>query len=1703
MKNEDGSFTADANGNVEATTVNASGLTVTDEDGNTNFQVLANGDVTAHDITANNVEADVVKGNTVVGGTLKNEDGSFTADANGNVEATTVNASGLTVTDEDGNTNFQVLANGTTKINNVVIGNKDSSAINVGNGKFVVYDGGSFQAAGRNFIVNQQGEMTAPKATIDKVVIDNNEVTGLKNTAWTPNTVDYSNSDKAATEAQLSAMKTDIENNDYDNWNISANGGTGVAVENSDTVDFSSAKNADSGSNVTIEQNAETGSLTFDLADKVVLGENDKKVTIDAKQGNIAVGNGVSMNANGQATFGTIKFNNESASSTITGLTNTTWNQDGTYTAGRAATEEQLHSAIGDVKTDIENSDYDGWNVSANGEQETSVANGKTVDFSGAEYEQGKSNITVTKTDDGNGNTKLKFDLADDLSFNSITTTNQYVTNVDGNNENSVVNVEYFKDNEKHIATENEAGYPEGGYSVDTTNDTVTLTEVDGSGSPTGESIVIEDVASAAELDGVNTKVTQNTADITTNKTSIENLKNTVDAGWTAKVGETEIEVKPGANELTFAGDGNVNVMAADKTITVGLADTITIGSSGGTNHPITINGTTGEISGLINTEWKPNEITYDGSNKAATEGQLKDVYDAIGDAQDTTYTEGNGINIGQDNKISVQAADGGNVEVTTAGVDLKDDINLTSVTASSAINVGSAGTQVKIDGATGKITGLTNTDWGDGHTVVKNQAATEGQLQQAVTDINDSAYKGWNVSVEGGTGVAVSSNGTVDFSNNDNNIVIGQTGTNLTFDLADSLTGLTSVTVKTNDSDNIVIGNGKITGLTETVNDDYDAANKKYVDDKISGIKVTGTGYTEGDGIDITAGAEGAASTIAVDLADTNSNLTFDNGGLKLADNISVTGTLDVTRKATFKAGADMNGQQITNVGNATTTTDAVNYGQLQTVENKIKTYTPGNGIDITGSDTTTPTISVKAGDGITFDTAEGKEGQLKVALKEDETNLVVDNTGLSLSKDLTGLENVSSKKVIVGADHGVTGITIDGKKITGLDTDSIKDDEDAVNKEYVDAYFNTDKKDAVQYDDDTKKTVTLEGTGGTEIKGLADARWEANSNSAASVGLVYDKAGEVQWRNANYLENNMDLTEATEALDSAIGTNRYTGKNVLDENTDGKTYSSITDTIKIIDNVIGPMQFKSTNFLRNQSTLSGGIDKLDSSLSDALGAIGVQTTNVENDDGTVDTVVSTRINWNKFNYISSGTIVDGIRILDGQIYNLNNNVSTLNTNYDDLDTRVTTLEGLHQNDLGGNGVTGQALAKTATTFAAMSNSQISTLSAISNMDMSTANTLASISPNALKAVANLSAENTVISDSEPATDSTTNSVPSRKPENGNTGITTTKDAVTVDRNVTVNGDTTLNGDLNVRDNVSVGGTFEVDGKATFNNDVSIDGTLNMNNNVITGVADGKVSADSTEAINGSQLYAVEQKVDSNTAAINTVGNQVNRLSNRIDKVGAGAAALAALHPLDFDPDDKLSFAAGYGNYAGENAVAVGAFYQPNEDTMFSVGGTFGNDENMVNAGVSFKLGQKSNVSRSRVSMAKELVALRDEVAQLKALMAHAGVLPADAQVDTSALFPDVPQNHWAYECVHELGRLGILEGYADGNFEGDRMMTRYEMAAIVYRAMQKGVNIDSRMLKEFEPELKLIRVDVVARDDDGNPTIERVRVNEDVQQA
>ena len=258
-----------------------------------------------------------------------------------------------------------------------------------------------------------------------------------------------------------------------------------------------------------------------------------------------------------------------------------------------------------------------------------------------------------------------------------------------------------------------------------------------------------------------------------------------------------------------------------------------------------------------------------------------------------------------------------------------------------------------------------------------------------------------------------------------------------------------------------------------------------------------------------------------------------------------------------------------------------------------------------------------------------------------------------------------------------------------------------------------------------------------------------------------------------------------------------------------------------------------------------------------------------------------------------------------------------------------------------------------------------------------------------------------------------------------------------------------------------------------------------------ITNVADGKAD---TDAVNVRQLNAIANRSDQNIAIL---GGKVSELDGRIDRVGAGAAALAALHPLDFDPDDKWDFAAGYGNYSGANAVAIGAYYRPNEDTMFSVGGSFGGGENMVNAGVSVKLGQGNNVTTSKIAMAKEIKDLRAEVEVLRQAIVGVG---QGQELDPMKmkLFPDIEKNHWAYEAVEELAKQGLLEGYPDGTFGGDRMMTRYEFAEVVYRAMQKGLKVNEKLIQEFEPELERFRIDVISKDKDGNPVIERVRANQ-----
>lgn len=302
--------------------------------------------------------------------------------------------------------------------------------------------------------------------------------------------------------------------------------------------------------------------------------------------------------------------------------------------------------------------------------------------------------------------------------------------------------------------------------------------------------------------------------------------------------------------------------------------------------------------------------------------------------------------------------------------------------------------------------------------------------------------------------------------------------------------------------------------------------------------------------------------------------------------------------------------------------------------------------------------------------------------------------------------------------------------------------------------------------------------------------------------------------------------------------------------------------------------------------------------------------------------------------------------------------------------------------------------------------------------------------------------------------------------------GTSTLKGDVTMESNATVNGNFSVGGNTNLK-NTEVDGTLNVTQKATFGDSVSIakdlsvggdvtansykvgDKTyidangINANDQKMTNVADGSISEGSKDAVNGGQLYGVKRD-----------------LEHQVDKVGANAAAMANLRPMEFDPSSKWNIAAAIGNYGSETAAALGAFYRPNDDVMVNLSTAFGTGENMVGGGVSVRFGKGGNkLSR------EENNALKDQVNDLTARMdALLSVLNPNMSKD----FPDVPENHWAYEAVSRLAGNDIVQGYPDGEFHGERTMTRYEMAEIIYNALSRGAEAERELVEEFKPELQ-----------------------------
>ena len=838
------------------------------------------------------------------------------------------------------------------------------------------------------------------------------------------------------------------------------------------------------------------------------------------------------------------------------------------------------------------------------------------------------------------------------------------------------------------------------------------------------------------------------------------------------------------------------------------------------------------------------------------------------------------------------------------------------------------------------------------------------------------------------------------------------------------------------------------------------DASNKTTtitVDGKATTITDTDTTYTAGDGIEINGGN---AISVSKNLTGMQSIKGAGAGSISFADggNVKVN---DVTIEK---------GGKITGVAAGTTEKDAVNFGQLDATNKKVDNLTTEVGKGWVVATENGTATKVGAGDTVKF---SGADNNIKVS--NDGTNVKVE-----LNKDLT-VDSVKAGDFFMDKNEGVgykgkayitsSGLNANGQTITNVKAGEAETD--AVNV----GQLNAVKAEA------SKKTTLSNGKNTTVTSVTTDGQTDYKVNVAG------------------------DLKDITSVANGASEI-KLNADSIIIANTN-KTFA-ITNSGIGMSYVASDYSTKAIMLGENGTTISGGLNVAGSKITGvaagtaATDAVNVGQLNAAVQAGNTDTHIKpgeygvgadNKVNMDVVD--KTGTKINTVTITDvakasdlGNVNNINNDLKNSNGTTTVVDA-VNNLNQKLDNKVGD------------LQYSKVDKGDIadgdSTTTAIGKLDQK----LNDVAATAAKQHTTVSGSGNIVVE-----DPTINADGGK---NYNVKLADDINVNSVTANTFKADQTVMNKDgLKVGEKVSVTENAVTAGKTSISDDgvkvgdktyISADG-LNANDQKVTNVSDGKVEKDSKDAINGGQLHqakadinnridGVENQVISNT-------NRINKLGSRVNKVGAGAAALAALHPMDFDPDDKLTFSAGYGNYAGENAAAIGAYYRPDEKVMFSVAGTVGNGENMVNAGVSFALDRTNHVSNSRTALAREVIDLRGQLAVMGAKMAKMEKAFGMLDETKTKLFPDVPANHWAYEYIAKLAGNGYIEGYPDGNFGGDRLMTRYEFAAMLYRAIENGAALEEKIIKEFEPELGRIRVERISGEDGDRDKIERVRVND-----
>lgn len=1359
---------------------------------------------------------------------------------------------------------------------------------------------------------------------------------------------------------------------------------------------------------------------------------------------------------------------------TVDGTATTITDNDTTYTAGKGIAISDANAISVKLNKDEKNLVVDSNGLALN--KNLTVDSVKAGDFymstAGIGYGE-KAYITSTGLN-ANGETisNVKAGAADTDAVNvsqlkkvSDNSVDVDFTNISNNGKTEIVNIAKAAD--VHVK--------EGKYSVQA-DGTVTMTYVDGNGNEvTGNELKITDVASATKLNALNNTVTNIDGRVTTNSTNITTLKGEViTSGSIGANGKVELTKKDGSKvEVGTVKDYSVTSGTYDQT-TKKLTLTKTDAYGNATSGTVDI-----DLGGIQS-----------------------------GDKNWTAQANGTDVKPNADNKVNF--INGDNTNITTSGdgvIAVNLNNALTGIQSITGVGTG-AGSISFADGAiklnnkvtidnTGKITGVAEGTIAAGSTDAVNGSQLYDVKNSINTDISNKTFGleddkgnkatstlGNTVQVKGADGITSTvKDGALEIGlklQDNSNLVVNSNGLALntaltgiqsingaggTINLAGSAITINETTFnKDGRIQNVAAG----TETKDAVNfGQLDATNKK-VDDLKTEVGKGWVVATENG----TATKVGAGDTVKFSGADNNIKVSNDGTNVKVELNKDL--TVDSVKAGDFfmdknegvgykgkayitSSGLNANGQTITNVKAGEAETDAVNVGQLNAVKAEAsKKTTLSNGKNTTVTSVTTDgqtdyKVNV-AGD--LKDITSIANGASEIKLNADSIIIANTNKTFAITNSGIGMSYVASDystKAIMLGENGTTisgGLNVAGSKITGVVAGTV--DTDAVNVGQLNA-----------------------------VKETANKGWKLKTNN----GNVSDvKPGdEVEFDG----DDNIKVSNAGNKVSFKLN-NKLTGIESI-AGVGGSSISFSGGNVTINNNVT----FGSNGQIHNVTAGTASTDAVNVGQLNAAVQAGNTDTHIKPGEYGVgaDNKVNMDVVDKTGTKINTVTITDVAKASDlGNVNNINNDLKNSNGTTTVVDA-VNNLNQKLDNKVGD------------LQYSKVDKGDIadgdSTTTAIGKLDQK----LNDVAATAAK-------QHTTVSGNIVVEDPTINADGGK---NYNVKLADDINVNSVTANTFKADQTVMNKDgLKVGEKVSVTENAVTAGKTSISDDgvkvgdktyISADG-LNANDQKVTNVSDGKVEKDSKDAINGGQLHqakadinnridGVENQVISNT-------NRINKLGSRVNKVGAGAAALAALHPMDFDPDDKLTFSAGYGNYAGENAAAIGAYYRPDEKVMFSVAGTVGNGENMVNAGVSFALDRTNHVSNSRTALAREVIDLRGQLAEMGAKMARMEKTFGMLDETKTKLFPDVPANHWAYEYIAKLAGNGYIEGYPDGNFGGDRLMTRYEFAAMLYRAIENGAALEEKIIKEFEPELGRIRVDRISGEDGDRDKIERVRVND-----